>query len=174
MCDCGWMLRWGIAGWYPNPSLGIKLRNLLRIEGTISKSNLMKSFRAWILIAGILVAGLASNVAKGQDVRSDREITKANKQALKAELKEKTSSDNYIIKWKASLKRSANIRMNTVLHEKNFFKNAKLRWKLKRWSTIDLNPPNPIIEFFKGFFSRHWVALALFYVNAWLFRNCHY
>lgn len=56
----------------------------------------MKTFRTLILIAGILIAGLAINTAFAQDApvdkeipKTDKETAKANKESLKAELKHK-------------------------------------------------------------------------------------
>ena len=58
--------------------------------------NLMKTFRTFLLIAGIVVAGLAWNTAVAQDVppnkemaKSNKEVTKSDKESLKAELKQK-------------------------------------------------------------------------------------
>ena len=56
----------------------------------------MKTFRTLVLIAGILVAGLAINSAFAQDAsvdkempKTDKETARANKESLKEELKHK-------------------------------------------------------------------------------------
>ena len=92
----------------------------------------MKSFRTWILIAGILVAGLAFNSAKAQDARQDKEIAKANKQSLKAELKDTHPPKMKSKNGKHRVKEVRKHPKKSELHAKKPVQKRKAKMKAKK------------------------------------------